>query len=44
MPWTEEQVRFLLSKDSPLTEKQKENMKAELHKDPALGHKKKKSK
>ena len=39
MPWTPRQVRFLLSKVSPLSEGEKAAMKAELHADPSLGHK-----
>lgn len=42
MPWTEQQVRYLLSSASPLTDAQKEKMKKELHENPAMGHKKKK--
>lgn len=38
MPWTRKQVRMLLSKGSPLSGSQKENMKSELHADPAMGH------
>ena len=38
MPWTEQQVRYLLSSGSPLAAVQKENMKTELHSNPALGH------
>jgi hypothetical protein len=41
MPWTRKEVRFLLSKGSTLSEEQKNKMKAELHADPSLGHKKK---
>jgi hypothetical protein len=41
MPWTEKQVRFLLSKGSPLTDAQKDKDKAELHANPSMGHKKK---
>ena len=41
MPYTERQVRYLLSDGSPLNATQKENMKGELHANPALGHKKK---
>jgi hypothetical protein len=43
MPWTPRQVRFLLSSGSPLSEEQKEKDKAELHANPALGHKRKKN-
>jgi len=39
MPWTRKQVRFLLSKVSPLSESEKTNMKAELHENPEMGHK-----
>lgn len=39
MPWTRKQVRFLLSKGTPLTDEQKSKMLAELHADPSLGHK-----
>lgn len=41
MPWTEKQVRYLLSSGSPLSEAQKDADKAELHANPAMGHKKK---
>jgi hypothetical protein len=41
MPWTPKEKRFLLSSGSPLSGAQKTKMKAELHKDPALGHAKK---
>lgn len=41
MPWTPKQTRYLLSSGSPLTPKQKGNMKAELHANPKLAHKKK---
>lgn len=41
MPWTEKQVRYLLSKVSPLKSAQKIKMKGELHANPAMGHKKK---
>ena len=41
MPWTRQQVKFLLSSGSTLSSKQKDKMKAELHKNPALGRKKK---
>ena len=40
-PWTRKQVRKLLSKGSPLTAAQKDSMKAELHENPAMGHKRK---
>lgn len=42
MPWTEKQVRYLLSDASPLSDEEKEKMKRELHDNPELGHKKKK--
>jgi hypothetical protein len=38
MPWTRQQVKYLLSKGSPLTDKQQTKMKGELHSDPAMGH------
>ncbi len=41
MPWTPKQVRYLLSKYSPLKPGQKQSMKGELHQDPQLGHAKK---
>ncbi len=41
MPWTRRQVRKLLSSGSPLTPEQKAKMKAELHANPSLGHKRK---
>jgi len=41
MPWTRKQVKYLLSSGSPLSGEQKTKMKAELHADPAMGHKKK---
>ena len=41
MPWTRRQVRKLLSSGSPLSEEQQNKMKAELHENPALGHKRK---
>lgn len=41
MPYTRKQVRYLLSGGSPLDEAQKDKMKAELHSDPAMGHKRK---
>lgn len=44
MPWTRRQVRYLLSKGSPLSGEQQDKMKAELHADPAMGHAKKGSK
>ena len=44
MPWTRRQVKFLLSKGSPLTPEQEAKMKQELHQNPAMGHEKKGSK
>lgn len=41
MPWTRKQVRYLLSKGSPLTDQQQTKMKGELHANPAMGHMKK---
>lgn len=41
MPWTRQQVKYLLSNGSPLSGQQKTKMKGELHADPAMGHKKK---
>ena len=41
MPWTRRQVKYLLSKVSPLSGEQQEKMKGELHEDPAMGHAKK---
>ena len=41
MPWTRQQVKYLLSDSSPLTAKQEAKMKKELHSNPAMGHKKK---
>ena len=41
MPWTRRQVRYLLSKVSPLSSGQKKKMVGELHSDPSMGHKKK---
>ena len=38
MPWTRRQVKYLLSKGSPLTDEQQDKMKAELHADPEMGH------
>jgi hypothetical protein len=40
-PWTRRQVKYLLSKGSPLDEAQKDKMVSELHSDPAMGHKRK---
>jgi len=39
MPWTKSQVRYLLSKSSPLSDSEKTNMKHELHENPEMGHK-----
>jgi hypothetical protein len=44
VPWTRRQVKLLLSKGSPLSNKQKDKMTRELHDNPALGHAKKGSK
>lgn len=41
MPWTPRQVRYLLSKGSPLSAGEQASMKKELHDNPALGHAKK---
>ena len=41
MPWTRRQVKYLLSKGSPLSGSQKKKMEGELHEDPSLGHAKK---
>jgi hypothetical protein len=41
MPWTRQQVKFLLSKVSPLSGQQKTKMVGELHANPAMGHEKK---
>ena len=41
MPWTRREVRYLLSKVSPLTKAEKTKMVRELHKNPKLGHAKK---
>ena len=38
MPWTAKQVRYLLSKASPLSGTQKTKMVGELHQNPSLGH------
>lgn len=43
-PWTRRQVKYLLSKVSPLKPEQKANMVGELHADPKMGHAKKGSK
>jgi len=42
MPWTRQQVKYLLSKGSPLSGGQRDKMKRELHENPAMGHAKKK--
>jgi len=44
MPWTRSQVKYLLSKGSPLSGAQKGKMKQELHENPKMGHQKKGSK
>ena len=41
MPWTRRQVKYLLSKGSPLSAEQREKMLGELHAQPSLGHKRK---
>lgn len=41
MPWTRKQVKFLLSKGSPLSGAQRTKMKGELHANPSMGHKSK---
>ena len=41
MPWTRQQVKYLLSKVSPLTKTEKTKMVGELHANPKLGHAKK---
>lgn len=38
MPWTPKQVRYLLSKYSPLKPDEKQSMESELHADPQLAH------
>lgn len=38
MPWTRRQVKYLLSKGSPLTPSQRQKMLDELHADPKIGH------
>lgn len=38
MPWTRQQVKYLLSKVSPLDPSEKTKMKGELHAEPSLGH------
>jgi len=44
MPWTRQQVKYLLSSGSPLSGLQQSKMKRELHASPSMGHKKKGSK
>jgi hypothetical protein len=45
MPWTRQQVKFLLDKKvSPLTSTQRSKMVGELHADPKMGHVRKGSK
>jgi len=39
MPWTRKQVKYLLSKGSPLSGGQRTKMKGELHNNPSMGHK-----
>lgn len=41
MPWTRRQVKYLLSKGSPLSSQQQDKMHQELHANPAMGHMKK---
>ncbi|HXF14689.1 MAG TPA: hypothetical protein VN517_16150 [Terriglobales bacterium] len=41
MPWTRQQVKYLLSSGSPLSGAQQTKMKGELHANPAMGHKRK---
>lgn len=36
MPWTAKQARYLLSKGSPLSKQEQEDMQDELHADPDL--------
>jgi hypothetical protein len=36
VPWTKKQARYLLSKVSPLSDKEKSKMKSELHENPDL--------
>jgi hypothetical protein len=42
MPWTRKQVKYLFSKGSPLSNKQKNKMEGELHANPKMGYAKKK--
>jgi hypothetical protein len=44
MPWTRKEVRYLMSKVSPLSSEQKTKMVGELHANPSLGHARKGSK
>jgi hypothetical protein len=44
MPWTRRQVKYLLSKGSPLKPAQRDKMLGELHANPAMGHVKRGSK
>ena len=44
MPYSPKEVRYLLSKASPLTPAQRQKMLAELHANPSLGKQKKGSK
>jgi len=44
MPWTRQQVKYLLSKGSPLSKQQRTKMVGELHANPKMGHEKKGSK
>ena len=41
MPWTRKQVKYLLSSGSPLNISERSKMIAELHANPAMGHKRK---
>lgn len=41
MPWTRQQVKYLLSSGSPLSGGQKTKMKGELHSNPSMGHERK---
>lgn len=38
MPYTRQQVKFLLSSGSPLSSEQETKMKGELHSNPSMGH------
>jgi len=44
MPWTRQEVKFLLSNGSPLKPEQRTKMVSELHANPKMGHEKKGSK